>query len=65
MDFLCWGTSKLYVKNRIHSVRDILLEGRDLKFDSVLATDDGLAVGRSNMPMPSFKDSWGTLHYGL
>ena len=39
------GDLKLYVKNRIHSVRDILLERRDLKFDSVLATDDGLAVG--------------------
>ena len=39
------GDLKLYVKNRIHSVRDILLERRDLKFDSGLATDDGLAVG--------------------
>jgi LacI family transcriptional regulator len=39
------GDLKLYVKNRIHSVRDILLERRDLKFDSVVATDDGLAVG--------------------
>ena len=39
------GDLKLYVKNRIHSVRDILLERRDLNFDSVLATDDGLAVG--------------------
>lgn len=39
------GNLKLYVKNRIHTVRDILLERRDLNFDSVLATDDGLAVG--------------------
>lgn len=39
------GDLKLYVKNRIHYVRDILLERRDLQFDSVLATDDGLAVG--------------------
>ncbi len=39
------GDLKLYVKNRIHTVRDILLERRDLKFDSVVATDDGLAVG--------------------
>ena len=39
------GDLKLYVKNRIHTVRDILLERRDLNFDSVLATDDGLAVG--------------------
>lgn len=39
------GDLKLYVKNRIHTVRDILLERRDLHFDSVLATDDGLAVG--------------------
>jgi LacI family transcriptional regulator/LacI family asc operon transcriptional repressor len=39
------GDLKLYVKNRIHTVRDILLERRDLRFDSVIATDDGLAVG--------------------
>ncbi|MEY8355114.1 LacI family DNA-binding transcriptional regulator [Lachnospiraceae bacterium 54-53] len=39
------GDLKLYVKNRIHTVRDILLERRDLSFDSVVATDDGLAVG--------------------
>lgn len=39
------GDLKLYVKNKIHTVRDILLERRDLKFDSVVATDDGLAVG--------------------
>lgn len=39
------GDLKLYVKNRIHTVRDILLERRDLCFDSVVATDDGLAVG--------------------
>lgn len=39
------GDLKLYVKNRIHTVRDILLERRDLNFDSVVATDDGLAVG--------------------
>lgn len=39
------GDLKLYVKNRIHTVRDILLERRDLHFDSVVATDDGLAVG--------------------
>ena len=39
------GDLKLYVKNRIHTVRDILLERRDLSFDGVVATDDGLAVG--------------------
>ena len=39
------GDLKLYVKNRIHTVRDILLERRDPKFDSVVASDDGLAVG--------------------
>ena len=39
------GDLKLFVKNQIHTVRDILLERRDLKFDSVIATDDGLAVG--------------------
>ncbi|MCU6748484.1 MULTISPECIES: LacI family DNA-binding transcriptional regulator [Lachnospiraceae] len=39
------GELKLYVQNQIHYVRDILLSRRDLEFDSVLATDDGLAVG--------------------
>lgn len=39
------GDLKLYVRNRIHTVRDILLERRDLNFDSLLATEDGLAVG--------------------
>ena len=39
------GELKLYTKNQIHFVRDILLTRNDLEFDSVLATDDGLAVG--------------------
>lgn len=39
------GDLKLYTKNQIHYVRDILLTRKDLVFDSVLATDDGLAVG--------------------
>lgn len=39
------GELKLYTKNQVHYVRDILLSRRDLDFDSVLATDDGLAVG--------------------
>lgn len=39
------GDLKLYVKNQIHYVRDILLSRRVLEFDAVLATDDVLAVG--------------------
>lgn len=39
------GNLKLFTKNQVHYVRDILLSRRDLDFDSVLATDDGLAVG--------------------
>ena len=39
------GSRKLYTKNQVHYVRDILLARKDLDFDSVLATDDGLAVG--------------------
>lgn len=39
------GDLKLYTRNDIPYVRDILLERKDLKFDSVIATDDGLAVG--------------------
>ena len=36
---------KFYTKNRIHYVRDMLLEHEDLEFDSVVATDDCLAIG--------------------
>lgn len=36
---------KCHTKNRIHLVRDMLLERKELLFDSVMATDDGLAVG--------------------
>lgn len=39
------GQRKLYMKNQVDTVRDILLARRDLDFDAVLATDDGLAVG--------------------
>lgn len=39
------GDLKLYTKNQIHYVRDILLSMRTLVFDGVFATDDGLAVG--------------------
>lgn len=39
------GELKFYTKNEIHYVRDILLEYRNLKFDGVVATDDGLAIG--------------------
>lgn len=36
---------KLYTENSIHSTRDILLRQRNLNFDSVVATEDGLAIG--------------------
>lgn len=36
---------EFYTKNRIHHVRDTLLEHKELDFDSVVATDDGLAIG--------------------
>ena len=39
------GELKFYTKNQIHYVRDLLLANRTLEFDSVLATDDGLAIG--------------------
>ena len=39
------GELKLLTENRIHLVRDILLARRTLEYDSVLATDDALAVG--------------------
>lgn len=39
------GELKLNIKNQVHYVRDILLSRLDLDFDSVIATDDGLAVG--------------------
>ena len=36
---------KLFVKNDIYQARDLLLSQPDHVFDSVFATDDGLAVG--------------------
>lgn len=39
------GELKFFTRNRIHYVRDILLEHKDLDFDSVVATDDCLAIG--------------------
>lgn len=39
------GQLKLYTKNQVTGVRDILLTRRDLDFNAVMATDDGLAVG--------------------
>lgn len=39
------GELKLLTENRIHQVRDILLARRTPEYDSVLATDDALAVG--------------------
>lgn len=39
------GELKLHVQNRIHIVRDLLLQYKDLQFDAVVATDDAMAVG--------------------
>lgn len=36
---------KVYTYNNIHLVRDMLLAKKKLEFDSVLATEDGLAIG--------------------
>lgn len=38
-------TLQLFVKNDIYLARDLLLSMQDHSFDSVFATDDGLAVG--------------------
>lgn len=39
------GDLKFYTENSIHYTRDMLLLRRDLDFDSVIATEDGLAIG--------------------
>ncbi len=39
------GDLKFFTENSIHYTRDMLLLRRDLDFDSVIATEDGLAVG--------------------
>ena len=39
------GELKLHMDNRIHLVRDILLARKKPEYDSVFATEDGLAVG--------------------
>lgn len=39
------GELKFYTENSIHSARDMLLMRKDLEFDSVIATEDTLAVG--------------------
>ena len=39
------GERKIYMKNDIHMVRDLLLARRDLDFDAVVASEDGIAVG--------------------
>lgn len=36
---------EIFVQNKIMKVRDTLLEQKNLDFDAVVATDDGLAVG--------------------
>lgn len=36
---------KIFVQNKILTVRDMLLEKKELEFDAVAATDDGLAIG--------------------
>lgn len=39
------GELKFYAENKIHHVRDLLLAHKTLEFDSVVATEDGLAIG--------------------
>ena len=39
------GELKMKLRNRIHVTRDLLLQYRNLGFDAVIATDDGMAVG--------------------
>ena len=39
------GERKIYMKNDIYMVRDLLLARRDLDFDAVVASEDGIAVG--------------------
>lgn len=39
------GERRVYMKNEIQLARDILLARRDLEFDGVIATEDGLAIG--------------------
>lgn len=39
------GEMRIIVQNRVHSVRDLLLQYKDLQFDAVVATDDAMAVG--------------------
>ncbi len=39
------GELKMYVKNDIHSVRDLLLQYSNLEFDAVIASNDEIAVG--------------------
>lgn len=39
------GERRLYMKNDIPMTRDILLSRRDIDFDAVVATEDGLAAG--------------------
>lgn len=35
----------IHTSNSVYTVKDMLMEQNDLKFDSVFATDDGMAVG--------------------
>ena len=39
------GDLKFRTKNEIHHARDLMLAYKNLEFDSVVATDDGLAIG--------------------
>lgn len=38
------GELKFFTQNRIHQARDLLLTYKNLEFDSVVATEDGLAI---------------------
>ncbi len=39
------GELKVQVKNDIHEVRDLLLQYKTLEFDSIIATEDKIAIG--------------------
>ena len=44
-DLPIYGELKIHTVNRIHHVRDLLLQYKNLSFDGVVATEDGMAVG--------------------
>ncbi len=43
-DYPVLGDLKFFTKNKIHQARDLLLTYKNLEFDAVVATEDGLAI---------------------